>query len=41
MDKSGDLYFGHVGPPPVGFFRVTLSEQLKKSPQKIPLRTWG
>jgi hypothetical protein len=41
MDAQGDLYFGHVGPAPVGFFRVTVPESAKKAGVKIPLRTWG
>ena len=39
VDRHGDLFFGHVGPKPVGLFRVTLPAERKK--QLPPVRIWG
>ncbi|MFB3892891.1 MAG: hypothetical protein ACE15C_12795 [Phycisphaerae bacterium] len=39
VDRNGDIFFGHVGPRPVGLFRMTLPAERKK--QLPPVRTWG
>ncbi|MBI5722589.1 MAG: hypothetical protein HZA50_01420 [Planctomycetes bacterium] len=41
IDSHGDLYFGHVGPTPVGFFRVAMPENARRKDAHLPLRTWG
>ena len=41
VDSHGDLFFGHVGPRPVGMFRVQLPEQHQRPNPHLPLRTWG
>jgi hypothetical protein len=41
VDSHGDLFFGHVGPRPVGMFRVSLPEKAKRADAHLPLRTWG
>ena len=39
VDRHGDLFFGHVGPKPVGLFRVTVPQGRKT--QTPPVRIWG
>jgi hypothetical protein len=39
-DAAGSLYFGHVGAPPVGLFRVTVPGA-SRTEGHLPLRTWG
>jgi hypothetical protein len=41
IDGHGDLYFGHVGPRPVGFFKVSMPEAGKRPNAHLPLRMWG
>ncbi len=41
VDRHGDLYFGHVGPAPVGIFKVEMPEDRKRENAHIPIRTWG
>ena len=41
VDHNGDLFFGHVGPRPVGFFRVEMPEDRKAADAHLPIRTWG
>ncbi len=41
VNKEGDLFFGHVGPRPVGFFKVTMPEERKNIGKKVPIRCWG
>ena len=41
VNSSGDLFFGHVGPRPVGIFRVSMPEERKKDGYTVPLRCWG
>ena len=40
VDERGDLYFGHVGPHPVGLFRVAMPADRRSGPNP-PLRLWG
>jgi len=40
-DANGDLFFGHIGPVPVGFFKVTLPPERKRPNAHLPLRMWG
>ena len=40
-DRNGNLFFGHVGPKPVGFFKVTLPPERRKKNAHLPLRPWG
>jgi hypothetical protein len=40
-DKDGDLFFGHVGPRPVGLFKVAMPAELKRANAHLPLRMWG
>ncbi len=41
VDRNGDLFFAHVGPAPVGIFRVAVPEQRKKKNAHLPIRIWG
>jgi hypothetical protein len=41
VDHNGDLFFGHVGPTPVGIFKVTLPEDRRKKDAHLPIRMWG
>jgi hypothetical protein len=41
VDAHGDLFFGHVGRKPVGFFRVAMPPDRRKANSHLPLRTWG
>ena len=41
VDSSGDLFFGHVGPPPVGFFKIEMPADRKRPNAHLPLRMWG
>lgn len=40
-DPAGNLYFGHVGKPPVGIFRVTVPRTARPAAPDLPLRMWG
>ena len=39
-DKKGNLFFGHVGSVPVGFFRMEMNAG-KGEKHHLPLRMWG
>ena len=41
VNKEGDLFFGHVGPKPVGIFKVSMPEERKAVGKKVPIRSWG
>ncbi|MFH1009133.1 MAG: hypothetical protein V1800_16790 [Candidatus Latescibacterota bacterium] len=41
VDHHGDLFFGHVGPKPVGIFKVHLPKERKKRDAHLPIRMWG
>jgi hypothetical protein len=41
IDSHGDLFFGHVGKTPVGFFRVAMPDDRRKKEAHLPLRMWG
>jgi len=41
VDRNGDLFFGHVGPCPVGLFRVRPPESRRRRDAHVPLRMWG
>jgi len=41
VDRNGDLFFGHVGASPVGFFRVAVPPERKKGDYRLPPRMWG
>jgi len=41
VNRHGDLFFGHVGPAPVGIFKVAMPEDRKKPNAHLPLRMWG
>ena len=41
IDHNGDLFFGHVGPRPVGIFRVAMPADRKKPNAHLPIRMWG
>lgn len=41
VDHNGDLFFGHVGPRPVGIFKVEMPPDRKKKDAHLPIRTWG
>ena len=41
IDHNGDLYFGHVGPKPVGIFRLSMPANRKKPNAHLPIRIWG
>ena len=41
IDRNGDLFFGHVGPSPVGLFKMHMPEDRKKPDAHLPLRMWG
>lgn len=40
-DHAGNLYFGHIGPAPVGLFRVTVPGAGQRPDAHLPLRVWG
>jgi len=40
-DHNGDLFFGHVGPSPVGLFKLHMPEDRKKQDAHLPIRMWG
>lgn len=40
-DHNGDLFFGHVGPSPVGLFKLHMPKDRKKKNAHLPLRMWG
>jgi len=41
VDHNGDLFFGHVGPKPVGLFRVEMPADRKRQDAHLPIRVWG
>jgi hypothetical protein len=41
VDRNGDLFFGHVGPKPVGLFRVGMPSDRKNPQTRPPIRLWG
>ncbi|NLV74759.1 MAG: hypothetical protein GXY52_08775 [Chloroflexi bacterium] len=41
VDHNGDLFFGHVGPTPVGIFRVEMPAERKRTNAHLPIRIWG
>ncbi len=41
VDHNGDLFFGHVGPRPVGIFKVDMPDDRKKQDAHLPIRMWG
>ena len=41
VDRNGDLFFGHVGPRPVGIFKVKMPRDRKLQIDAVPLRYWG
>ena len=41
VDHNGDLFFGHVGPNPVGLFKVEMPKERKKENAHLPIRMWG
>jgi len=41
VDRNGDLFFGHVGPKPVGIFKVHMPEDRKRENAHLPIRIWG
>jgi len=40
-DRHGNLFFGHVGPRPVGLFKVTPPPDRRRGDAHLPLRMWG
>jgi len=41
MDRNGNLFFGHVGPKPVGIFRMVMPEDRKGREVYQAMRMWG
>lgn len=41
VDAAGDLYFAHVGPKPVGIFKVWMPAERKRKDAHLPIRIWG
>jgi hypothetical protein len=41
VDHHGDLFFGHVGPSPVGLFKLSMPEERKRKDAHLPVRRWG
>jgi hypothetical protein len=41
IDHNGDLFFGHVGPKPVGIFKLTMPADRKRPDAHLPIRMWG
>lgn len=41
VDHNGDLFFAHVGTPPVGLFRVPMPAECRRKDAHLPLRMWG
>ncbi len=40
-DRHGNLFFGHVGIPPVGLFKLTMPSKNRTNQAHLPLRMWG
>jgi hypothetical protein len=41
VDHDGNLFFAHVGPRPVGIFKVEMPDNLKRPNAHLPIRKWG
>ncbi len=41
VDHNGDLFFGHVGPRPVGIFKMEMPRERRRKDAHLPIRTWG
>lgn len=41
VDHRGDLFFGHVGPRPVGILKVEMPADRKRPDSHLPIRMWG
>lgn len=41
VDHNGNLFFGHVGPMPVGIFKVDMPAECKRPDAHLPIRIWG
>jgi hypothetical protein len=41
VDHNGDLFFAHVGPMPVGIFKVEMPADRKRPNAHLPIRMWG
>jgi hypothetical protein len=41
VDHNGNLFFGHVGPMPVGIFKVDMPAESRRVDAHLPIRIWG
>ncbi len=41
VDHNGNLFFGHVGPMPVGIFKVDMPADHRRRDAHLPIRVWG
>ena len=41
VDHNGHLFFAHVGPRPVGIFKVEVPAERRRENAHLPIRTWG
>ena len=41
VDHNGNLFFGHVGPMPVGIFKVDMPVEYRRPDAHLPIRIWG
>ena len=41
VDHNGHLFFAHVGPRPVGLFRVEVPAERRRPNAHLPIRVWG
>ena len=41
VDRHGNLFFGNVGPKPVGIFQVRVPANRRKENAHLPIRIWG
>jgi len=41
VDHNGHLFFAHVGPRPVGLFKVEVPPERRRGNAHLPIRTWG
>lgn len=41
IDRNGDLFFGHVGPKPVGIIKAEMPAGCKRPNAHLPIRVWG
>ncbi len=41
VDHNGDLFFAHIGPRPMGIYKITVPKNRRKRDAHLPIRMWG